>query len=117
MPSVLFFFEVSKVCFICSEMLHSTSYSALLSSYTSEINSWRKDRQKKSQPFTSPRAFGIYFDRQTQIHYSQKIFFDVSSEKKKWDIQHRGRVIFVNRIENLTVINRRLTVIYQKCNK
>lgn len=46
MPLDLFFFEVSKVCFICSEMLHSISYSALLSSYTAEIPGGKTDKRQ-----------------------------------------------------------------------
>lgn len=45
-PVDLFFFEVSKVCFIFSEMLHSTSYSALLSSYTAEIPGGKIGKRK-----------------------------------------------------------------------
>lgn len=68
MPLDLFFFEVSKVCFIFSEILHSTSYSALLRSYTAEIPGGKTN---KTQPFERPRTFNIYCDRQTQMYYFQ----------------------------------------------
>lgn len=107
----LFFFEVSKVCFIFSEMWHSSRYSALLSSYTAEIPGGKIDKRKVNPLKGQEHLVFIVTDILIYISFNKN--FDVS----RWDIEHRGRVIFVNSFENLIIINRRLFAIRTVMNK
>lgn len=81
MPLDLFFFEVSNVCFIFSEMLHSTSYSALLSSYTAETPGGETNKGKVN-PLKGPEHLVFIVTDKLRCITFNKIF-DVSSMKKK----------------------------------
>lgn len=81
MPFDLFFFEVSNICFIFSEMLHSASYPTLLSSYTAEIPGG-KTNKKKVKPLKGPEHLVfIVADKLRYITFNKN--FDVSSMKKR----------------------------------
>lgn len=81
MPLDLFFFGVSKVCFIFSEMLHSASYSALHSSCTAEIPGGKTNKGKVN-PLKGPEHLVfIVTDKLRCITFNK--FFDVSFMKRK----------------------------------